>query len=246
MKYSKLVRDKIPEIIKEKGEVLVTHIASDAEYEQKLKEKLQEEVAEFLEAENQEEMADVLEVIDAICNYRKWVSQAIAKIKDHKANERGKFEKRIITELEVTTLPANHPYTRPRVGIGVMIWKDGKVLLGKRKSSHGDGEYAWPGGHLDYMESFADCAKREVKEETGIAIKNIRFLRLLNMKAYAPKHYVHVSLSVDWESGNPQVLEPDKCVGWDWYDLNNLPTPLFATVADDMEAYRTGQIYWDS
>ncbi|OGL66037.1 hypothetical protein A3B21_00575 [Candidatus Uhrbacteria bacterium RIFCSPLOWO2_01_FULL_47_24] len=127
-----------------------------------------------------------------------------------------------------------------------MIWKDGKVLLGKRKSSHGDGEYAWPGGHLDYMESFADCAKREVKEETGIAIKNIRFLRLLNMKAYAPKHYVHVSLSVDWESGNPQVLEPDKCVGWDWYDLNNLPTPLFATVADDMEAYRTGQIYWDS
>ena len=39
---------------------------------------------------------------------------------------------------------------KPRVGIGVMIFKDGKVLLGKRKASHGEGEWASPGGHLDY------------------------------------------------------------------------------------------------
>ena len=43
---------------------------------------------------------------------------------------------------------------RPKVGIGVMVFKDGKVLMGKRKSSHGEGEWAWPGGHLEYMESF--------------------------------------------------------------------------------------------
>lgn len=49
----------------------------------------------------------------------------------------------------------------PKVGIGVMIFKDGKVLLGKRKGSHGDGEYSFPGGHLNYMESFEDCAQRE-------------------------------------------------------------------------------------
>jgi 8-oxo-dGTP diphosphatase len=64
---------------------------------------------------------------------------------------------------------------RPKVGVGVMIFKDGKVLLGKRKSSHGDGEYAWPGGHMEYMESFEECAKRETMEETGMQIRNVRF-----------------------------------------------------------------------
>ena len=49
---------------------------------------------------------------------------------------------------------------KPKVGMGIMILKDGKILLGKRKNSHGSGEYAFPGGHLEYMESFEGCAKR--------------------------------------------------------------------------------------
>lgn len=73
----------------------------------------------------------------------------------------------------------------PRVGIGVMVIRDGKVLLGRRQGSHGAGHYAWPGGHLEYMESFEECAKREVREETGIEIDNVRFLRLYNLKQYA-------------------------------------------------------------
>lgn len=135
---------------------------------------------------------------------------------------------------------------RPKVGVGVMILKDGKVLLGKRKGSHGEGQYAWPGGHMEYMESFEECAKRETLEETGIQIKNIRFLRLLNLKEYAPKHYVDIGLIADWESGEPQIMEPDKIETWDWYNIDNLPQPLFGAIPSYLEAYKTGRNFWDA
>ncbi len=140
----------------------------------------------------------------------------------------------------------NYKNKYPKVGVGVMVMKNGKVLLGKRKGSHGEGEYGWPGGHIEYMESFAECATREVKEETGIEIDNIHFLRLLNLKDYAPKHYIDVGLLADWKSGEPQTMEPDRCEGWIWYDLNNLPSPLFGVVATYIEAYKTGRNFWDA
>ena len=133
----------------------------------------------------------------------------------------------------------------PRVGTGVMIMKDGKVLLGKRKGSHGAGEYAWPGGHIDYMESFEDCAKREVMEETGMEVEDIHFLRVMNTNDYAPKHYIDIGLMAKWKSGEPKVMEPEKCEGWDWYDMDNLPKPLFKTIPSYIEAYKTGRNFWD-
>ena len=133
-----------------------------------------------------------------------------------------------------------------KVGVGVMVMKEGKVLLGKRKSSHGAGEYAWPGGHMEYMESFEICVKREVKEETGIEIKNVRFLRLLNLKDYAPKHYVDVGLIADWKSGKPKVMEPDKAESWGWYEIDKLPKPLFSTLPAYFEALITGKNFFDN
>ncbi|MBP9715336.1 MAG: NUDIX domain-containing protein [Candidatus Pacebacteria bacterium] len=134
---------------------------------------------------------------------------------------------------------------KPMVGVGVMVFKDGKILLGKRLGKHGSGEYAVPGGHLDYMESFEECAKRETKEESGIEIKNIRFLNLFNLKDYAPKHYVSIGLIADWESGEPQVLEKDKIGDWAWYDIDDLPKPLFGSVSQYRESYKTGKNYFD-
>lgn len=139
-----------------------------------------------------------------------------------------------------------NPDQRPKIGIGVMIIKDGKVLLGKRRGSHGAGEYASPGGHMEYMESFEECARKEVREETGIEIDNVRFLLLGNIKQYAPKHYVQIGLVADWKSGKPKVLEPDKCESWDWYDLDKLPKPLFGTMPLSIEAYKTGRNYFDA
>lgn len=98
MKYNKLVRDNIPEIIKAKGEMPVMHIADDAEYWQKLKEKLQEEVDEFLKDESIGEIADILEVLEAIGDYKDFDKRKVEETKEKKANERGKFAKRIILE----------------------------------------------------------------------------------------------------------------------------------------------------
>lgn len=98
MKYNKLVRDKIPQYIKNKGGNPATHIAAEKEYWQKLKEKLQEEVNEFMEAESIEEMADILEVIDAILDFKKFDKNKLEKVKNKKADERGKFKAKVILE----------------------------------------------------------------------------------------------------------------------------------------------------
>ena len=135
---------------------------------------------------------------------------------------------------------------KPLVGVGVMIMRGGRVLLGKRKGAHGEGEYSFPGGHLEHMESFEDCAKRETFEECGIEIENLRFQLLANVKKYAPKQYIHVGLIADWKSANPKILEPDRCESWVWYGLDSLPEPLFEMSRLSILAYNQGKNYFDA
>lgn len=99
---------------------------------------------------------------------------------------------------------------------------------------------------MEYMESFEGCARREVREETGIEIENVRFLRLMNLKAYAPRHYVDIGLTADWKSGEPRALEPDRVELWKWYRIDNLPSPLFASVLTYIEALKIGRSFWDA
>ena len=96
MIYNKLVRDKIPEIIMQKGGRPVVHVASEEIYWQKLKEKLQEEVHEFMKDENIEEIADIMEVLGAIVEYKKFHPTEIEQVKAKKFEERGGFKDRII------------------------------------------------------------------------------------------------------------------------------------------------------
>ncbi|QQG46060.1 MAG: nucleoside triphosphate pyrophosphohydrolase [Candidatus Niyogibacteria bacterium] len=98
MKYNKLVRDKIPEYIRKKGGSPITHIADEAEYWQKLKEKLLEEIEEFKNNESIKEFADLLEVIDAIADYKKFDRNEVKKVRDEKASGRGKFKDKIILD----------------------------------------------------------------------------------------------------------------------------------------------------
>ena len=96
--YNKLVRDKIVEIIEEKGEKAVFHIADEAEYWEKLQEKLKEEVDEFIKDSSIGEIADILEVIDAICEFKNFDKTELEIVKNKKSEDRGKFKKRIILE----------------------------------------------------------------------------------------------------------------------------------------------------
>lgn len=96
--YNKLVRDRIPEIIKENGDECVTHIADGEEFKEKLHEKLVEEVEEFLCQPSEEEIADIFEVIDALMDLHGFDREAVEKKKKEKHDDRGGFEKRIILD----------------------------------------------------------------------------------------------------------------------------------------------------
>lgn len=116
----------------------------------------------------------------------------------------------------------------PKVGVACFVWRDGKFIVGKRLGAHGEGTWSVPGGHLEYGESWEEAAKREVLEETGVEITNVRFLAATNDVFEANnKHYISIWLEADWLSGEPTIMEPDKWVDQEWRDFSSLPAPLF-------------------
>lgn len=94
--YNKLVRDKIPELIRDATPIV--HVADDVEYEAALRRKLQEETDEFLADPSVEEAADVLEVMHALCAFRGVDMSGLEDVQLKKANERGGFAGRIILD----------------------------------------------------------------------------------------------------------------------------------------------------
>lgn len=101
MEYNKLIRDKIPGIIKEDKKKPITHIADDSEYWEKLRKKLEEEVDEFLQESTKEELADILEVVYAIRDFRGIEPDELESLRAEKARKRGGFKKKIILERTV-------------------------------------------------------------------------------------------------------------------------------------------------
>lgn len=118
----------------------------------------------------------------------------------------------------------------PCIGVGVCIVKDHLILMGKRCSSHGSGTWGFPGGHVEFGETLTECAQREVIEETGLSITNIRKGPYVeDFFSESNKHYLTVILLADYVSGEPRVLEVDKFVEWKWISPDNPPLPLFLT-----------------
>lgn len=130
---------------------------------------------------------------------------------------------------------------RPGVGVLVILKYNDKVLLGKRKGSHGHGEWSFPGGHLELNENIEECGKREVLEETGIIIKNNSIINdeyTNDIFTKEKKHYItlYQKYIID-ELLTLELVEPDKCFEWGWFDINNLPEPLFLCVKNYLVKY---------
>ncbi|MHB9032061.1 MAG: nucleotide triphosphate diphosphatase NUDT15 [Anaerolineae bacterium] len=134
---------------------------------------------------------------------------------------------------------------RPEVGVGVLIVRDDKVLLGKRLGAHGEGYYAPPGGHIEAGESVAQTARREVREETGLEIADIRLVSVGSYCIGENHYYVDVDVVCQSYYGEALNLEPDRCAGWGWYDLDHLPQPLFIVAERIIASYRTGIVVAD-
>ncbi len=127
---------------------------------------------------------------------------------------------------------------RPKVGLGVILmnYDTRKVLLGKRKGSHGELTWSFPGGHLEWMETLQDCAEREMLEETGLHkkrpeyefIQNYEFIDRNSWKVTndffvkEQKHYITLHIRAKYLTGEPQVMEPEKCEEWRWYKWEKL------------------------
>ncbi len=122
------------------------------------------------------------------------------------------------------------------VGVGVALIKDGKVLLGHRHEDpekadsllHGEGTWTVPGGKLDFGEVIAEGACREALEETGIKLdpKNLKLVSVGNERVH-DAHFVTIGFSCEEFSGEPKVMEPDEITEWKWFDLEDLPSPMF-------------------
>jgi 8-oxo-dGTP diphosphatase len=116
----------------------------------------------------------------------------------------------------------------PRVGVGVIVLRDGLVLLGRRTGSHGAGTWALPGGHLEFGESVEQCARREVREETGLELQVVKpGPYSSDVFASDGKHYVTLFVVSQGAEGEASVLEPTKCACWGWFRWSLLPAPLF-------------------
>lgn len=94
----KLVRDRIPEVVRENGETPVTHVAEGPEYRMRLREKLCEEAEEFRESGDPEELADLLEVLAAIRDAEGFDDDRLERLRERKADERGRFDEGVVLE----------------------------------------------------------------------------------------------------------------------------------------------------
>lgn len=126
---------------------------------------------------------------------------------------------------------------RPKVGVGVVIFKDGKVLMHRRQGAHGAGKWSFLGGHMEHGEEPVQTAVREAEEEAQVTIKDCTVIGVTNDIMPEGKHYVTLFVAATWSSGEP--VPSEEATELQWMDPDTLPRPLFPPVEKLVE----GRIY---
>lgn len=134
---------------------------------------------------------------------------------------------------------------RPAVGVGVMITRNGEVLLGRRRGAHGAGAFGWPGGGLAFGESLENAVHREAHEEAGLTVREFKLVCVSNVVEYG-RHYVDFEFMVTAFDGTPEVREPEFIESWNWYPQGSPPEPLFQPCRLALESLRSGKFLNDS
>lgn len=140
------------------------------------------------------------------------------------------------------------------VGFGVMLYREGKILLGKRNDDaekassemHGEGTWTMPGGKLEFGESFEEGALRETQEETGILLDkdNLKIVSIANDRV-SDAHFITIGFLCENFQGEAQTLEPEEITEWKWFDLNNVPESMFFPSREVLENFLNNRIYKD-
>ncbi|MEO8580987.1 MAG: NUDIX domain-containing protein [Patescibacteria group bacterium] len=112
------------------------------------------------------------------------------------------------------------------IGACILVFNSkGQLLLGKRLNSYKAGYFGFPGGRIEVGELVLDCAKRELKEETGLSTKEVKYLGLVK-ENQGDYDFIHFVCNVNVGDQQPICIEPEKCENWDWFDLNKLPKEI--------------------
>ena len=134
---------------------------------------------------------------------------------------------------------------KPRVGVGVIILRGKKLLMLKRRGSHGSGTWNLPGGHLEFGETIIKCVRREVFEETGLKVKESKVICVneeLNFIKSDNRHYITIGCVAKIKSGKTKLKELEKCEELGWFCLESLPKPLFLPSENILECFKKGVI----
>lgn len=140
------------------------------------------------------------------------------------------------------------------IGVGVLILNEkNQILLGLRNEDpdkadselHGEGTWTMPGGKMDFLESPLQCAKREVKEETGMDVDGLKIISVSNDKSKGV-HFITLGFFCNNFQGAPKTMELDEIVEWRWFELNKLPAKIFFPSKKVLDNYINKKIYSDS
>jgi 8-oxo-dGTP diphosphatase len=138
------------------------------------------------------------------------------------------------------------------IGVGVMIVRDGRLLLGLRnpdkvKASselQGQGTWTMPGGKVDFGETLLQAAVRETKEETGIEITDAELITITD-DIVGEAHYVTAGFKASTYEEEPLVIEPETITEWRWFLPDELPENLYSATRNLLDQYTKGKVYGD-